>query len=635
MKNIKIKGIIAAAVLCVCGIGTFGASHNSSIVSAAQATPKPTVKPTHNPTSKPTGKPGETTDNDEDIIGEKGYLTENELDKIKFSFEKDNYAVILNQSIEARFTSNIPKDFVRYTVEGVMPSVASVNGILQEKKTVKIKGDFVGSDYITITANVEYCDDEGNYAGVKKLHAKTRITTLGTVNEDMFIGDFTSLTFTQYEAYDDMKYEFTNPNIVLFEGNKLTGIAAGTTSVYLVAGTKKIFAGQITIRGNGISMAETEVTRAVGSAPYQLNLYNAADKSVRWSSSNVAVAAVNSTGQVNPLAVGEAVITAYVKGKSGFETSYTCKFVVTNPVLSLNSVTVAKGYEIVVSISGTKGGGVWNSANQSVASVYSSYEYDGNNQAVIRGYKKGTTTVSVMVDGVTKTLNVTVTNPSVNKTFNVLYKGAKSVIKVKGKGFGSVVKYSTSNKSVAIVSKTGVVKAKKNGFARITVNVDGANINVAVNVGSKKAVKSVMKAVKVEGAIYSQARRMSKGYYDCSSLVWRSYKSQGAYFGDRHYAPVAANEALYCVRHKMSVKKRYINKLKKLMPGDLVFYSKSLNNGRYKNIYHVAIYMGQDVESFGNETYTYGRIIHANGKLVTQSMLYNQSNCSVIGRPFK
>ena len=45
--------------------------------------------------------------------------------------------------------------------------------------------------------------------------------------------------------------------------------------------------------------------------------------------------------------------------------------------------------------------------------------------------------------------------------------------------------------------------------------------------------------------------------------------------------------------------------------------------------------MGQDVESFGNETYTYGRIIHANGKLVTQSMLYNQSNCSVIGRPFK
>ena len=137
MKNIKIKGIIAAAVLCVCGIGAFGASHNSSIVSAAQATPKPTVKPTHNPTSKPTGKPGETTDNDEDIIGEKGYLTENELDKIKFSFEKDNYAVILNQSIEARFTSNIPKDFVRYTVEGVMPSVASVNGILQEKKQLR------------------------------------------------------------------------------------------------------------------------------------------------------------------------------------------------------------------------------------------------------------------------------------------------------------------------------------------------------------------------------------------------------------------------------------------------------------------------------------------------------------------
>ena len=29
MKNIKIKGIIAAAVLCVCGIGAFGASHTA------------------------------------------------------------------------------------------------------------------------------------------------------------------------------------------------------------------------------------------------------------------------------------------------------------------------------------------------------------------------------------------------------------------------------------------------------------------------------------------------------------------------------------------------------------------------------------------------------------------------------
>lgn len=91
--------------------------------------------------------------------------------------------------------------------------------------------------------------------------------------------------------------------------------------------------------------------------------------------------------------------------------------------------------------------------------------------------------------------------------------------------------------------------------------MDGAALTVSVNVGTKKGAKAVLNAMKAEGATYSQARRMSKGYYDCSSLVWRSYKPTGIVFGDRKYAPVAADEARFCVKHKKTVSKKRVQSL--------------------------------------------------------------------------
>ena len=167
-----------------------------------------------------------------------------------------------------------------------------------------------------------------------------------------------------------------------------------------------------------------------------------------------------------------------------------------------------------------------------------------------------------------------------------------------------------------------------------TVYVDNAEYALSVNVGTKKGVKAVLNALKAEGAAYSQAKRMSKGYYDCSSLVWRSYSPLGIYFGDKTYAPVAATQAYYLVSNKKTLPKKYKNKLNKLRPGDLFFF-KGQNNGRYKNIYHVAIYMGQECTSFFGMNYTFGKIIHASGVSVTQGYMYNQDNIVVIGRPTK
>ena len=86
------------------------------------------------------------------------------------------------------------------------------------------------------------------------------------------------------------------------------------------------------------------------------------------------------------------------------------------------------------------------------------------------------------------------------------------------------------------------------------------------------------------GYPYSQPKRDSGAYYDCSSLAYYSWQSAGVsimYNG----ANTAAAEAEYCSKNGKTVSQKDIK------PGDLVFYSFQ-NNGRYKNISHVAVYVG-------------------------------------------
>ena len=89
------------------------------------------------------------------------------------------------------------------------------------------------------------------------------------------------------------------------------------------------------------------------------------------------------------------------------------------------------------------------------------------------------------------------------------------------------------------------------------------------------------------GCHYDQERRYEEGYYDCSSLVQRLYKEVGI-----ELPGTAAPQGEYCYKNAMLVNK------KDLKPGDLIFYSYE-DNGEFRNISHVAIYVGD------------GKMVHA------------------------
>ena len=82
------------------------------------------------------------------------------------------------------------------------------------------------------------------------------------------------------------------------------------------------------------------------------------------------------------------------------------------------------------------------------------------------------------------------------------------------------------------------------------------------------------------GCHYDQSRRMEEGYYDCSSLVLRLYREVGIELPN-----VASTQGKYCYQNAMIINQE------DLQPGDLIFYSYE-KNGEFKNISHVAIYVG-------------------------------------------
>ena len=82
--------------------------------------------------------------------------------------------------------------------------------------------------------------------------------------------------------------------------------------------------------------------------------------------------------------------------------------------------------------------------------------------------------------------------------------------------------------------------------------------------------------------------------------MWKSYKPYGVNFGSKSYAPTAADIAKWCGKKKKLLKlSTYNGKSDRLLPGDLIFYRKrSGKNGRYKNIDHIAMYVGNRHRSY-------------------------------------
>ncbi len=340
---------------------------------------------------------------------------------------------------------------------------------------------------------------------------------------------------------------------------------------------------------------EATVNQAIGTQN-QLVLYNntlmEGTYSLRWSSTNPTVAMVDiESGIIDALSLGSTTLTCVLRvGESQYK--YSCIVTVTDPQFSQITYYVKKNSQIVLPIKGSSTTEfICMSSNDTIVSPL------GKGSMVV-GKSAGTAWVTVEVDRRYISCYVIVSEPKVNVQNLYLAVKKTATLKITGHSKTTPIVFSSSNKAVATVNSKGYIKAIKNGSATIKIKVDDSTYYCYVAVGKTSIVNALKRANAALGSKYSQKLRMKKGYYDCSSLVWRTYSPSGYRFGQKTYAPTAAAQAKQLVKEKKVISYKGIDQ-SKLLPGDLIFLKATYNSKRYKNITHVAIYIGN------------GRILHA------------------------
>lgn len=289
------------------------------------------------------------------------------------------------------------------------------------------------------------------------------------------------------EIFNDQDVEWTSSDTSVAEVDEnglVTGKAAGVAAISAWVDDQSEICVMI-VKEHTISLDKTAASVFAGGSGSTQTLRAQVDgtavsgSQVTWSSSDAAVASVSRTGIITGKKAGAATITAVANDKTA-----TCAVNVKVPTLQLNK-TKATVYTkarttvlLTAAANGAKLPGTqvsWESSRPKIATVSSS--------GVVTGRKKGKATITAAVNGKTAACVVTVKAPTltVAKKSLTVKKGKTVKIKAKATPKGKV-KYTSKDKKIATVNKSGKVKGKKKGKTTIRIKCNGMTRNVKIRV---------------------------------------------------------------------------------------------------------------------------------------------------------
>lgn len=204
--------------------------------------------------------------------------------------------------------------------------------------------------------------------------------------------------------------------------------------------------------------------------------------------------------------------------------------------LNKTKASLIKGQTLQLKLSGAKGKISWSSSNKKVASV--------SGKGKVTAKAKGSTTISAKYNKKKYTCNLTVETPKLNKTSLTLKKG--KTYQLKFSGTKQKVSWTTSNKSVATVSQTGKVTAKKAGSVNITgtINKKKYTCKVKVTSGTVSVTKVELSEKSLELNVGDSKRLYATVYpYNATnqSITWTSNNPSVAAVSS--YGKVSAKKA--------------------------------------------------------------------------------------------
>ncbi len=355
------------------------------------------------------------------------------------------------------------------------PSIATVSS------TGLVKGLKKGTVTITCKTN-----NAGKVATCK-ISVVKRVTgvSLNKSDEILYLGDTLSLVSTVYPVDASVKtvtYHSSNKNIATVNANGLvTPLNLGTVNITAVTsdGSYKATC-KVTIKKapESIKLGAASATFNVGQVKtlkYVVYPTDATNRTATFTSSNTAVATVDSSGKITAISRGTANITATTE--NGIKA--VCKVTVNQPVTGIEidpTAEVYTGEKVTPYVSilpknANNQGITWKTSDSSIAKVSSSGE--------ITGIKAGTviiTAVSKENTNFTASCEVTVkqhvTSVSLNEKEIFVNKGAEADLEYTvfpADATDKGVTFESSDTSVVTVTNDGHITARLGGKAVITV----------------------------------------------------------------------------------------------------------------------------------------------------------------------
>ena len=263
------------------------------------------------------------------------------------------------------------------------------------------------------------------------------------------------------------------------DSGRVTAKAKGTATITVTTGNGKKATCKVTVKApspKSIKLASKTLKLEIGGKKrltYTFSPENAQGK-VTWKSSKPSVASVNSKGQITAKRVGKTTITARVSSKVTARCTVTVAKKPSSIKLKKTSLTLKRGSTAKLSYSFSPSNSYatvkWSSSSKAVT-----VKSDGTIAAKAIGRAKITVRTS---NGKKASCTVKVTAPDAKSmklktTSAVVEKGKTLKLSYTLSPSDAVgrVKWSTSNKKVAIVSSSGKVTAKAVGTATITAKI--------------------------------------------------------------------------------------------------------------------------------------------------------------------
>lgn len=351
----------------------------------------------------------------------------------------------------------------------------------------------------------------------------------------------------------------------------------------------KIKAEERAVKVTGVSLKKTEITLQKGkTAKISKNVVvapqNATNTAVKYKTSDKTVASVDKDGNVTANAKGTATIT--VTTKDGLFTSE-CKVTVGDQVqaakIKLNktklSLKKGKTYTLKATVTPkdcTDKAVKWKSSKSSVVKV------DANGKVTAK--KAGTATITAATkNGLKATCKITVTDPATKVYLTPamsIKKGSsvKLTASVFPKTTTDKLTWSTSNKKVVTVTKSGKIKGVKTGTATITVKTTSgkkATCKVTVVKSNKKSAGIKLSAKKL--TLKQNATKQLKAALDKNAtdkVTWSSSNKKVATV-DKNGVVTAVKKGTVTITAKTSGGKKATCKVTVKVPATKVKLNKT------------------------------------------------------------